>query len=388
MTTVNVRKETGKLYIDFRHLGVRCREQTAMKDSLTNRRKLKALINKMDASMTLGCFDYAEIFPNSKKAKLFSNVVSNTANAKRFDTFSKEWVTEMSPSWRSSYRQTVIYLVDKKLNNKFGGCYLYEISKADILKFRSELMGTSDSNAIHFKSKPSASYVNRIIGILCAILNEAADRFGFCRPTLDIKRLTVRKQMVVPFSLNEVSQIIKGSPKNFKDYFIIRFFSGLRTGELHGLRWKNVHFDDKQIIINESIINGVVGITKSQSSDRVIHMTDILYSALKRLKRLSETSEFVFNKKGKPLTQSYITQSIWYPLLVKLNINKRRPYNSRHTCATLWLASGENPEWIARQLGHQSTQILFDIYSNYVPNLTRQDGREANKLFNQLEVNL
>ena len=194
--------------------------------------------------------------------------------------------------------------------------------------------------------------------------------------------------MVVPFSLNEVSQIIKGSPKKFKDYFIVRFFSGLRTGELHGLRWKNVHFDDKQIIINESIINGVVGITKSQSSDRVIHMTDILYSALKRLKRLSETSEFVFNKKGKPLTQSYITQSIWYPLLVKLNINKRRPYNSRHTCATLWLASGENPEWIARQLGHQSTQILFDIYSNYVPNLTRQDGREANKLFNQLEVNL
>jgi len=194
--------------------------------------------------------------------------------------------------------------------------------------------------------------------------------------------------MVVPFSLNEVSQIIKGSPKKFKDYFIVRFFSGLRTGELHGLRWKNVHFDDKQIIINESIINGVVGITKSQSSDRVIHMTDILYSALKRLKRLSETSEFVFNKKGKPLTQSYITQSIWYPLLVKLNINKRRPYNSRHTCATLWLASGENPEWIARQLGHQSTQILFDIYSNYVPNLTRQDGREANKLFNQLEANL
>ena len=46
----------------------------------------------------------------------------------------------------------------------------------------------------------------------------------------------------------------------------------------------------------------------------------------------------------------------------------------RHTAATLWLASGENPEWIAMQLGHTSTEMLFKTYSRYVPNLTRQDG--------------
>jgi integrase len=114
----------------------------------------------------------------------------------------------------------------------------------------------------------------------------------------------------------------------------------------------------------------------------------VVYSALQRLLEDSDQSEFVFTRNSKPLTQSYVTQSVWYPLLAKLNLNKRRPYNCRHTCATLWLASGENPEWIARQLGHNSTQILFDIYSNYVPNLTRQDGREANKLFNQIEVDL
>jgi hypothetical protein len=52
----------------------------------------------------------------------------------------------------------------------------------------------------------------------------------------------------------------------------------------------------------------------------------------------------------------------------------RRPYNARHTAATLWLASGENPEWFARQLGHTTTEMLFRIYSRFVPNLTRQDG--------------
>jgi integrase len=57
-----------------------------------------------------------------------------------------------------------------------------------------------------------------------------------------------------------------------------------------------------------------------------------------------------------------------------LKMRPRRPYQTRHTAATLWLAAGERPEWIARQLGHTTTQMLFKVYSRYVPNLTRNDG--------------
>jgi integrase len=52
----------------------------------------------------------------------------------------------------------------------------------------------------------------------------------------------------------------------------------------------------------------------------------------------------------------------------------------RHTAATLWLASGEAPEWIARQLGHTTTEMLFRVYSRFVPNLTRQDGSAIDRL--------
>jgi integrase len=52
----------------------------------------------------------------------------------------------------------------------------------------------------------------------------------------------------------------------------------------------------------------------------------------------------------------------------------------RHTAATLWLASGEAPEWIARQLGHTTTEMLFRVYSRYVPNLTRNDGSAMDRL--------
>jgi integrase len=40
----------------------------------------------------------------------------------------------------------------------------------------------------------------------------------------------------------------------------------------------------------------------------------------------------------------------------------------------LLLASGESPEWIANQMGHTTTTMLFRVYSRYVPNLTRDDG--------------
>ena len=69
----------------------------------------------------------------------------------------------------------------------------------------------------------------------------------------------------------------------------------------------------------------------------------------------------------------------------KIGIRYRRPYETRHTAATLWLAAGEAPEWITRQLGHTTTKMLFQTYSRYVPNLTRQDGSAFEKILATLE---
>ena len=46
-------------------------------------------------------------------------------------------------------------------------------------------------------------------------------------------------------------------------------------------------------------------------------------------------------------------------------------------------AAGESPEWIARQLGHTTTEMLFRVYSRYVPNLTRRDGSAFERLITQ-----
>ncbi len=94
-----------------------------------------------------------------------------------------------------------------------------------------------------------------------------------------------------------------------------------------------------------------------------------------------KTSEYVFcNQAGVPLDNKNFSDRVWYPLLRHLGLKERRPYQTRHTTATLWLSSGEAPEWIARQLGHSSTEMLFRVYSRFVPNLTRQDGSAMERL--------
>jgi integrase len=109
-------------------------------------------------------------------------------------------------------------------------------------------------------------------------------------------------------------------------------------------------------------------------------MSPIVEEALQRQKAITGDGQLVFRtRSGRPWDHDDMTRRIWYPTLEKAGLAPRAPYQSRHTAATMWLASGENPEWVARQLGHTNTQMLFKTYSKYVPNLTRKDGSAFEK---------
>jgi integrase len=115
---------------------------------------------------------------------------------------------------------------------------------------------------------------------------------------------------------------------------------------------------------------------------REIEMNSLVYDALyKHRQEVGCRSPYVFStQSGTHFHNRNVTMRIWYPMLRHLGLEKRRPYQTRHTAATLWLASGESPEWIARQMGHTTTKMLFQVYSRYVPNLTRQDGSAFERL--------
>lgn len=79
MSKVRVRKETGKLYLDFMYAGHRCREQTILTDTPSNRKQVEALLAKVQAKILLGELDYAEFFPGSPNiAKIQQKQVGKT----------------------------------------------------------------------------------------------------------------------------------------------------------------------------------------------------------------------------------------------------------------------------------------------------------------------
>jgi integrase len=208
------------------------------------------------------------------------------------------------------------------------------------------------------------------------ILEDAADRFHFSTAFSRIKPLKVIRSDVDPFSMEEVSLFLERIREDFRDYYIVRFFTGMRTGEIDGLQWEYVDFERRLIRVRETLVDGRVDVTKTSASIREISMSTPVYEALCRQHQATgNLGAFVFcNREGQPLDHRNITKRIWYPSLRVMGLKPRKPYQTRHTAATLWLAAGENPEWIARQMGHSTTRMLFTVYSRFVPNLTRQDG--------------
>ena len=81
MGSIRARQDSGALFFDLIHMGIRCRELTTLKDNAENRRNMEKMLKKMEAEMLLGQFDYARYFPKSSMIKKFTQKVSQAANA-------------------------------------------------------------------------------------------------------------------------------------------------------------------------------------------------------------------------------------------------------------------------------------------------------------------
>lgn len=400
MAKVHIRSrgERGALYFDFFFRSIRCREQTTLKDTPDNRKRLQALANRIEKEMARGTFDYATHFPNSTRVAQFTEASNPATTASavnqeiatpeprnstpRFSEFSVLWRSEMAPQWRRLHRGSVDAIFNAHLLPTFGEMPIAAIGKADILAFRARLATLPGRGNKHLTS----ASINKIVGILRQCLTEACERHHLPDVLKGIKRLKSRRPDVQPFSMDEVERIRSAIRVDYQDYVTVRFFTGMRTGEINGLKWKYVDFENALILVRETFSDGEAEESaKTEMSIRDIPMVPMVMDALKRqFDNRNPECPYVFaSREGNPVDAHNFANRVWYPLLRYLDIDRRRPYQTRHTTATLMLAAGENPEWIARLMGHSNTQMLFTVYSRFVPNLTRQDGQAFNGLLNR-----
>lgn len=386
MASINSRR--GKLVFDFRYKGLRCREQTNLTDNKVNRRRTELILKRIESEILLDQFDYAKYFSTSKMLVKFKQIEkaqavyrSDDNPVMTFSEFAELWLSEKKVEWRESNYKTVQGVLNTHLLSVFGERKLNDITKADILNFRSGLAKVPGRK----NGTLSQSRINHIMTPIRVIMNEAAERFEFTSPWRNIKALKVPRTDIEPFSLGDVRKVLDDIHPNYRCYFLVRFFTAMRSGEIDGLEWKNVDFERRQLLITQALVRDKLVPTKTDGSYRSIDMSQPVYDALIVHRRaVGLRSKFVFStRKGTHVQNRYITRKVWYPCLDRCFLSRRTPYQTRHTAATLWLAAGESPEWIANQMGHSSTTMLFKVYSRFIPNLTRQDGSAFERLINE-----
>jgi len=395
MGSIRRLESKGTLFLDFRYAGQRLREYTTLTDTPANRKRLQKVLERIEGEIALGAFDYqktfgkplpvAEIEPPQEAAPAgpVPGALKQPPSATPlFRDFAEVWFTEAEVTWRRSYSITQRGALDKYLTPFFGDKEVGQITKADVLAFRASLAKVPARKS---SSTLSNRRINSIMKPLRQILNEAADRLEFTSAFRNIKPLKMKRSDVMPFTLEDVQRILTTARADYRNYFTVRFFTGMRTGEVHGLKWKYIDFERRLILVRESIVLNEEDELKTDGSMRDIQMNEMVFEALQaQFKIRHPESEYVFSlRSGKPIDNQNFLNRVWAPLLRHLGLEHRRAYQMRHTAATLWLAAGEAPEWIARQLGHTSTEMLFRVYSRYVPNLTRRDGSAMERLLKQ-----
>ena len=223
-------------------------------------------------------------------------------------------------------------------------------------------------------------------------------------PAKDVKvpKPTNRKFVIIDRQeIPKFLNTIKSTP--YENEYVIMLLTGLRIGEVRGLRWSDIDFNAGTIDIQRQLQPKVKGLQRftlpKYGETRLLHVPQEVMSALKDQKRKQAeqrlvagenwyedeiTHDLVFRKKnGKPHVKGTLDRQL---RKVGESIGKPdlRPHDLRHSYAVAALRSGASVKVVQYNLGHKTARMTLDVYAAY----TEDAGKDgAVKLSNYLKEN-
>lgn len=229
-------------------------------------------------------------------------------------------------------------------------------------------------HAIATRPDMSGKTVNNYVSVLRQALDLAvADKVLQENPAEKVPRAAHQRPPPDPFSMEEAELIIADMQKHYPEpvYNLVEawFFTGPRTSEIFGQRWPNVDLRRKTIAIVEALVRGEhKDSTKTSVAREVILNSRALAAVNRQAKHTRMANDHVWldPRYGTPWTEERaFRRSYWTPTLKRLGIRYRRPYNMRHTYATMMLMAGMTPAFCAKQLGH-SVEMFLKTYAKWI----------------------
>jgi integrase len=166
--------------------------------------------------------------------------------------------------------------------------------------------------------------------------------------------------------------------------YVLAITTGLREGELLGLRWIDVDLENGKLRILRQLTRTKKGLSftaPKRGRTRVVRLTDTAVVTLKahkvlqneeRLKAgsLWQDNGLVFTSTvGTPVDVGNLTYRSFRPLLKRARLPQIRIHDLRHTAATLLLGKGVHPKIVQEMLGHSTITQTMDTYSHVLPDM-------------------
>ena len=332
----------GKLWITFYHQSTRYKRTLKLDDTRVNRKlATNKIIPEIMHKLNSGVFfetDKSKIPTVDEYAKISFALHSKTRRATTTYDYETSLRLHISPV--------------------FGNRRLNTIKPSDIQLWQNKLLDTL---------KPRR--VRNIRVTFNTIFDDAMrDEIIDKNPISRIKTPKLDKIEVKSFSLEEMKTIIASAKGEMKAFTALGFFSGLRSGEMIGLRWEDVDFSNKEIHIKRAIKMGEITLPKTKNSIRTIDILDNLLPYLQEQYKLTgKHKSYVFLNK---FDEHYydikrIRNSKWKNLLKECNIPYRTIYQMRHTFATIMIENGEDILWVSNMLGHADASMTLQMYAKY-----------------------
>lgn len=217
------------------------------------------------------------------------------------------------------------------------------------------------------------------------------------------------KAEIVTLSPDEIKLLLsKASSISNNDYINTMFptlleialHTGMRQGELLGLKWTDIDFDANCIYIRRSLTfivgkGAVFQEPKTNTSKRRILLTRSDIELLKKYRNLQYIYSLELGDKyidsnlvfcgmfGQPMHVGNLIKRYFKPLIKLCNIQGKFTFHClRHTHATLLLQQGVNPKIVQERLGHSSIKMTMDIYSHVLPDMQNVAINALDKIFN------
>ncbi len=182
-----------------------------------------------------------------------------------------------------------------------------------------------------------------------------------------------------PFAEAEVGRCLETARQFCPGYyplFLTLARTGCRPGEALALRWSDLNFERREILIERALSAGRVGLTKTGTSRRV-DMSQELAAVLGRLRnarakqarsnRSRDPAEYVFvNREGGLINEDW-PRRVFAKVLERAGLPRHTPYDLRHTFATLHLAKGHPITYVSAQLGHSDPSTTLRWYAHWLP---------------------